>query len=151
MLEEDIRIAIEQRGHQIIWVGPDPERGNPQFAYTIGLTARVGIELLIFGLSPQLAADVLGTIAKAFDDTVLDVPTRQFTTLPLLLKTCNTQLGKLHDEIVLLADNFYGRKVDVVQVLLPDEEGRTPLDAAYDHEGMAHMQLLFVDFQRTLH
>ena len=151
MTQDDILKAIEQKGHQIIWVGPDPEHGNPQHAYTIGLMAKHGVELLVFGLSPQLSAQILGTIAKGYDTGLLDQPTKKFSTLPLLLKMCNAKLGKLHDEIVLLADDFHGGNVNVVQVILPDEEGLTPLDAAYDHEGMARMQLLFVDFQRTLH
>lgn len=141
---DQIQETIEKYGLQIIGVGG---QGQPSFSYTIGLTAKFGYELLVCGLPSHIAHSVLNTIA--LDGTVeLDVPTTKFTNLPLLFKETDMSLGKLHDQYVCQADNFYGKEVTVVQIILSDRQGRTPNDDTYDHEYMDKFQPLFVDFTK---
>lgn len=135
--------TIATHGHMVIGVGD-----NPSFAYTIGLTSRFGCELLVCGLPMQYAHVILNDIASKLSNDLLDVPTTEFTNLPIVLKEANTNLGQLHSNYVCQADSFYGKQVKVVQVVLSDREGRTPLDSDYDHEYMTPRQPLFVKFSK---
>lgn len=145
-LRTDIQETIAKYGHMVIGVVGDP--GEPSFAYTIGLKSRFGCELLICGLPMKYAQAVLNDIASKFSKDLLNVPTAEFTNLPVLLKECNLNLGRLHNQYVVQADVFYGTEVKVVQVIMSDREGRTPLDDTYDHEYMGRFQPLFVDFTK---
>ena len=140
---DKIIAGIQQYGHMVIGVDD-----NPSFAYTVGLTSRFGCELLVIGLPYQYAHAILNDIASKFSPDLLDKPTTEFSNLPLLLKETDMSLGVLHDEYVCQADNFYGKEVNVVQVILSDRQGRTPLNDDYDHEYMDPRQRLFVDFTK---
>lgn len=142
--ELDAKIA--QHGHQVIGVHGSPE--NPSFAYTIGLTPRLGFELLVVGLPIRHAHPILNGIANNWRPELLDVPSDEFTNLPLLLKCCDTDLARLHREFVVQADQHYSTEVNVVQVILSDREGRTPNDADFDHAYMGRFQPLFARFDK---
>ena len=136
---------IAQYGVSIVGVPGGPS--NPTFAYTIGLSARFGVELFVSGLPIEYAHPILNDIAAKFDASLIGTPTDEFSNLPLLLKLCDKDLPRLHGEFVCQADAFYGREVEVVQVILSDREGRTPLNSEYDHEYMDKFQPLFVSFE----
>lgn len=143
---DELGKKIAEHGHQVIGVHGSPD--NPPFAYTIGLTPRFGFELLVVGLPIQHAHPILNHVAKDWHPELMNEPCDEFANLPLLLMRCNTDLDRLHREFVVQADNHYDMKVDVVQVILSDREGRTPLDADFDCEYMGRFQPLFVRFDK---
>lgn len=55
-------------------------------------------------------------------------------------------MGPLHGEFVCQADNFYGKKVRVVQLVMCDRAGRFPGHSEFDHDYMDPRQRLFCDF-----
>jgi len=149
-LHDTFTEGIKQHGHIVVGViGELDVNGKltPSFAYTIGLTTTFGYELFVCGLNPRVATVIINDIVSK-GTVELGVPQTQFTNLPILFKQCDLSLGRLHDQYVCQADNFYGKEVNVVQIILSDREGRTPLDDTYDHEHMDKFQMLFVDFTK---
>lgn len=141
---EQIQATIAEHGHQLIGVGGEP--GVPGFTYSIGLTSRLGYELIAVGLPYHIAGTLLNeAAANGFE---LDVPNTDLANLPLLFKICDKDLGDLHQEFVVQADHFYGKEVKVVQMILSDREGRLPSHPEYDHEYMGPRQRLFVSFAK---
>jgi hypothetical protein len=131
--------TIQDHGHQLIGVGGDTTA--PPFIYTIGLTATYGCELLIVGL-PMKYGSIVNDIAANLP-LPLNEPLSQFTNMPLMLRRSNWNQALLHSEFVCLADRFYGKEVNVVQIVMPDRNGRFPEHAGYDHEYMDPRQPLF--------
>lgn len=136
---------IGEHGHAVECT--DGDETLPPHAYTIGLTARLGCELLVTGLPVVQAARLLNEIAAGWSPILLDVPTTCFTPEPLVLKECGHRLDELHTRYVWVGDQFYGRRVRLVQALIADQHGRTPLDLAYDHVAMDPVQPIFVHRQ----
>jgi hypothetical protein len=130
--------TINKHGHQLI--GTVDEAGR-SFTYTIGLTATFGTELLVVGL-PYKYSSIVNDIAKALP-LALDVPLTEFTNLPLMLKRCTIDFGDLHHEYVVQADNFYGKDVNVVQIVMCDRNGKFPGHPEYEQEYMGPRQRLF--------
>lgn len=139
-LRKDIEDKIATYGHMLVGVGA--EANSPPFIYTIGLTGRFGFELLVVGL-PMQYAGIVNDIAtcEMFHD--LDVPNEEFTNLPLMFKRCTRDLDLLHDEFVVQADQFYGKKIDVVQIVMCDRFGNFPGSSEYDHAYMDPRQPIF--------
>jgi Domain of unknown function (DUF4262) len=134
---DQIQECIDKYGHQIIGVGGN---GHPSFSYTIGLTATFGYELLCCGLPAHIAHAVLNDIASK-GTVELDVPNDDFTNLPVMFKLCK-DTDALHDKYVCQADNFYGKRVKVVQVVLSDAAGNLPHQEGFDLEYMGKRQPL---------
>lgn len=134
--------TIARHGVQLIGVGD----AGPPFAYTIGLTAKFGHELLVIGLPMQYVGQILNEIAALEIFPELDVPNSNFTNLPVMFKQCTVSGGKLHDEYVCQADGFYGKEVEVVQIVMCDRQGRFPNHSEFDHEYMDKRQPLFCEF-----
>jgi hypothetical protein len=131
--------TITKHGHQLIGVGG--HESGPSFIYTIGLTATYGLELLIVGL-PMKYGSIVNDIAANLP-LPLNEPLSQFTNMPLMLRRSNWNHERLHREFVCQADRFYGKEVTVVQIVIPDRNGRFPEHADYDHEYMDPRQPLF--------
>jgi Domain of unknown function (DUF4262) len=131
--------TIAKHGHQLIGVGG--EGSSPPFIYTIGLTATHGCELLVVGL-PIKYGSIVNDVARALP-LPLNEPLTQFANMPLMLRRCNYNHEQLHGEIVCQADHFYGKRVNVVQIVMPDREGRFPEHVEYDHDYMDPRQTLF--------
>lgn len=55
---------VAVRGYAVPRIGPDPDSGQPPYAYTAGLHVTHGYELAFSGL-PGIANDVLGLLAEA--------------------------------------------------------------------------------------
>lgn len=146
LIREQTQQHIAKHGHSVIGVASDGISAS--FAYTIGLTAKFGCELLICGLPMQHAHPILNHIAREFDKSLLGVPTEDFSNLPLLMMECNKDLTRLHDQYVVQADAFYGKQVNVVQVIMSDRDGRLPTNPEFNRHYMANFQPLFVKFQQ---
>jgi hypothetical protein len=130
--------TIQDHGHQLIVGG---EAGSPPFIYTIGLTSTYGTELLVVGL-PIKYGSIVNAVAEALP-LPLNEPLTQFTNLPLMLRRCDANRDRLHDEFVCQADAFYGMEVQVVQIVMPDRNGKFPGHHEYEHEYMDPRQPLF--------
>lgn len=112
--------TIAKHGHQLI--GVSGGEGTPPFIYTIGLTATHGCELLVVGL-PIKYGSIVNAVAAQLP-LPLNEPLSQFTNMPLMLRRCNFNHDQLYGEFVCQADHFYGRRVNVVQIVMPDRDGR---------------------------
>ena len=131
--------TIAAHGHQLI--GVPGGTNTPPFIYSIGLTARFGHELLIVGL-PIKYGSIVNDVANALP-LPLDQELTEFTNLPLILKRCTRDESLLHDEFVCQADRFYGKCVNVVQIVMCDRNGKFPGHSEYEHEYMDPRQRLF--------
>lgn len=141
---DSVVATIAKHGVQLIGVHGGGEA--PPFAYTIGLTAKFGAELLIVGLPLQYVGQILNQIAALEVFPELDTPNADFTNLPLMFKRCTVNGGRLHDEFVVQADVFYGKEVEVVQIVMCDKMGRFPNHSEFDHSYMDPRQSLFCEF-----
>ncbi|WP_052669021.1 DUF4262 domain-containing protein [Nitriliruptor alkaliphilus] len=126
----DIPTTIARHGWAIQAV-PDDGPGEPSFAYSIGLHERGLPELLAIGLHPEEAAWLVQQVAevmtRAGGDTLAPGDT---ITLDLGPSSPEVRLGTVADQWVprylLRAYEHYGedRDLDVLQILLPDSNGR---------------------------
>ncbi|MGN6162574.1 MAG: DUF4262 domain-containing protein [Marmoricola sp.] len=69
---EHIHQKIDEYGVTIIAVGADPETGDTQFAYTIGLAEKHGCELAMNGAPFEDMHYILNQVAKRINDGVLE-------------------------------------------------------------------------------
>ncbi|CAJ62417.1 MULTISPECIES: DUF4262 domain-containing protein [Frankia] len=129
-----IRDTIHRHGWAVQAVLAEPDTGEPDHAYTIGLTALHHPELLIAGLHPHDAAALLNQLAtriRAGDpppaDTTLDdlAPPRRHHLLTLD--------AAASDELLLHANALYqhpdGPPVAALQIIWSDPTGRLPWEA----------------------
>lgn len=139
-IRKNILDGIRLCGHSVMCVF-DPAGKSPSFAYTIGLTAEFNFELLVVGLDPTSATTIFNQIAywmRQGNKLEEGEPTDEFTNLPCIFKRCDSRAH----EYVIQADNFYGKSVDVLQLVMSDREGRLPGEPKFDHEYMSKMQPL---------
>lgn len=147
-IREQIIHNIKKHGHMVMGVGGDATTAS--FAYTIGLTSKFNCELLVCGLPWQYSHPILNSIAAELSNVQIGTPTEEFSNLPLLLMSCDHDLDRLHSNYVVQADHFYGKRVNVIQVILSDREGRLPMHSEFDQHYMANFQPLFVSAFKKL-
>lgn len=135
-----IATTIAQYGHQLISVFATPDDPGPPFTYTIGLSQKYGTELIIFGLRPEFAARALNTIAERLKTETIEAGAQMDIdfTFPLMFKIADERARGY----VCQADQYYERDVPVLQVVLPDKNGKYPGDLEYDVEYMGPRQPL---------
>ena len=138
---QNIERHIQKTGFSIICVSGGSGRAG--FCYTIGLSDKYGHEILVFGLPPEHAMPIINHVASSPAFPALDVPLDEYTNLPVMFKRCTLDLADLHEQYVCQADNYYGRPVEVVQMILSDRNGRLPGHAEFDQEHMGRIQRLF--------
>lgn len=140
-MQRAIHNNIVSHGLHVQYVFPC-QPGDKEFAYTIGLSAKYGYELIVFGLPAMGAVHILNTIALSLADEPLlfDTPIDDFTNLPVLFKRCDPALLGTH---VQQAFNYYRRDdVPFVQMVLCDKRGRFPDSPLFDHAYMDQRQIL---------
>lgn len=126
---------IKTNGWTVITVFANTDRGVPGFAYTVGLTALGHAELLILGLPPEFAHQILNTIAKKLINKQLSG-----VHLEMIAEAANFALrfktsGSEGEEFAKWAGEFAREKslpVKVLHVEFPDESGNFPGDPACD-------------------
>lgn len=121
---------IATHGHSVIGVDD-----KPSFAYTIGLSARFGYELIAVGLPQHFACAIFNDIATclaAGEAIEMGVPDDRWANLPVRFRECTEKAR----DYVCQADAFYGRPVRAVQMVLSDKNGLFPEDPGYDSEYM---------------
>ena len=63
------REKIAEHGHMVAAIGGDEETGEPQYAYTIGVSTFCGVEFVISGLDVEVMHDAMNALAyKARED-----------------------------------------------------------------------------------
>lgn len=131
---------IKEHGQTVIGVMGD---AKPSFAYSIGLTTQFNLEFLCIGLDPKYATSMVNHIAKEMRDGVellLGIGDDRWANMETLFMEAD---DRAHD-YVFQADGFYGKKVRVVQIVMPDKAGILPNQPGYNHAYMDKFQpLLF--------
>lgn len=107
---------------------------GPPFAYTIGLFGLGHPELLIFGVPPELATDILNAFGRRIHDGENLLP-GQLCTLPGVHHQFVVEHVPNPGEIVFVANEFYERpaeaSVPALQLTYDDGYGVFPWDEAY--------------------
>jgi uncharacterized protein DUF4262 len=123
--------AIDRDGWAVVMVAPRPGESFPAFAYTVGLSRRVGSELIMVGLDPYVAGRILNSIAT----DAVEAGDLQEGPLPNVLEgdrvldlrqmdpsRYNEYLGRL----LWFHDKFERGPLRVMQVVWPDKQGIFP-------------------------
>lgn len=123
--------AIDRDGWAVVMVAPRADESFPAFAYTIGLSARAGSELILVGLDPFVAARILNSIAEnaASGGSLRPGP------LPDVLEGDHVLDLRLMDpsryeeylgRLLWFHETFGRERLRVMQVVWPDKRGRYP-------------------------
>lgn len=129
-LMDKIEDDIKTHGRSVIGVLPDTADPNSAFAYTIG-NAQAGLpELLALGGNSALvpALNILSRIMQSrgrFADRQ-QVYLGEGAKFPVCVVEA---ADSVKDEYTVQATNYNGRDYDVMQVVVPDPQGRFPWDA----------------------
>lgn len=143
MAERDDMTAahIAKFKHQIVGVLTDPP-----FVYTIGVSLRYGFEFLQIGLDQGFSATMINDIVKLLDEggTIeYGVDDPRWANLPC--RFYKTTHPTVHKDYVIQADRYFDKLVEVVQIVVPDKDGRFFDHDEYDREMMEHLQPVFAD------
>lgn len=120
-MKESIFNAIKFQGMQVIAVAADP-----CWVYTVGLSPEFGFELLVVGL-PPVSAHAIFTAVRVMmleegkdslklgvnDDRWANLPSRFYLTDP----------GKVRQYVIHADSYFAPARVEVVQLVMPDDQG----------------------------
>jgi hypothetical protein len=136
---QGVKQKIDEFGHAVIGVFSTEDAPGPPFTYTIGMFEKYGFEILVFGIPHQFAGMILNDIGDMLRDGGkfdLNTPDDRWANMPVkFMETDDTAHG-----FVVQADNYYEQKVRVLQLVLPDKNGKFFDEAGYDHEYMSHRQ-----------
>lgn len=124
-------------GWAVQYVGGDAE--TAPFAYSIGLSKRRLPELLMIApVDPNTAYQIINDVAKAFIDNAQTAQPgimHQIITLPIQLRAV-TDVEAFYRTFALTArrwnEHEHVTPIAPLQIILPDEAGRFPGDAAFD-------------------
>jgi hypothetical protein len=119
--------CIERTGRMVLGVG-----AVPTFSYSIGNHTRGLPELLIIGLSPNVALTLINRISDVGDlDNVKDGEIIN-TTGPLGLKAIRCG-WRAKEEYTVQASRYFGHDdYGLLQLLVPDTQGRYPGELGCD-------------------
>lgn len=149
---EFMREKVQRGGWQAVHVFDD----NLPFTYSVGLFEDLGYELLVFGVDGQLGASLLHSFLEIPERSLDKLPmgedvyllgSKAEGNLPLQFRRCNASAHPF----VVQADVYAGQEVPVVQIVLPDREGRHPEHPNYDRLYMDRFQKLCYDTIRGVH
>lgn len=147
-LMQQVSDNVGAYGVHITYVGSGED--GPSFAYTTGLNALVGHEIIVYALPMAYAHHALNHIHKWLADGTgnnLDEnrPYTEFFNHPVKFRQC---LPELVADKVTVSTRYYGSQPSVVQLVLCDMNGLFPEDEGFDHEFMDPRQpLLYTEEQ----
>lgn len=139
----NIAYDLRETGLVVMGAKGDVSSGTYSYAHTIGLSEKFGFELLVVGLSVDSAKKIFGNIANMPAFPAMDVPVTHCANRAVMFKDCVLYLDVLHNHYVRSANLYYDRKVDVVQMVLSDRNGRLPGHRDFDQAYMSAYQRLF--------
>lgn len=135
---QDAVAKIKEHGHLVLVVGPDHERQEPGFSYTVGLQESLGVELFLEGVPHQAAHIILNEIAYVAQQEGWDLtqPARlenfAANELPIGLIVARDEIKDTHT--VQAGEIFGNQEYRVMQCVVPDPDGRFPWDIGCRHE-----------------
>ena len=137
-----VQAIIDESGFAVINIFPDPDKGVPGFAYTVGLSKELGIELMVIGLPHTTAHHAMNEFAKRARKEPLQIGQlyEQVMNLPV-------RIDKLDAEEAVANMPAHGalhlpRPKQVLRVTWPDPEGRFPGDPEYRYAVTQHLDEL---------
>ncbi|WP_432833036.1 DUF4262 domain-containing protein [Dactylosporangium sp. CA-092794] len=136
---------IDTVGWAVIHILPtddEPDTATP-FAYTVGLTAHGYPELLIAGLPPEIAHDLLNDLAaRVYDKAERFSHGQRISDLIAGYEAVLVEGEPTDDLLPGVAIARYGREqVRLLQVIWPDPQGRFPWDAGYSTDPHVQPQI----------
>jgi hypothetical protein len=138
--------AIASKGLSVQPVFAEPERGNPSFVYTVGLTSQHLNEVLVFGLPIETAAVILNELGRRRIEGEVFPPDQLFsleaTPVKLVLKSISAESA---EEWLPMATDLAGGPIKAQQLVWPDPAGKFPWDAGFDQVFANAQKLLFAD------
>ncbi|GAA3512777.1 hypothetical protein GCM10022234_04280 [Aeromicrobium panaciterrae] len=126
---ELIREKISTYGWFIQYVERD--RRRPSFAYTVGLTPMGHPELLVTGLTPRRAGNLLNPIAHGLmshDDPAYVAGERHTWPDRLTVEVVDVAEPTVH---LVMANAIYGPLLRAVQLVYADDRGRWPWQVGF--------------------
>lgn len=124
---------IRRYGTHVTGVLIDTENGKPGFAYTTGNSLRGLPELLLIGDFPlTIAADILNQLSDRMAERQAPLEPEEGLggRYPVRTRLCGPAA---QSDYTLQATAYLGhREYQVMQILLPDQSGHYPGDAAID-------------------
>jgi uncharacterized protein DUF4262 len=125
--DDHIHRLVEEYGWAV--QGVEGDGVHPPWAYTVGLTAAGLPELVVTGLDPEPAAELLNDAARHIRLNGGRVPDR-YLQLPGsgVAGIVTVAVPDAHLEVAVA---LYGSKIRALQLVLPDTAGRWPWDESY--------------------
>jgi hypothetical protein len=140
---DNVRKLVERHGHMVVAIDAYLTTGEPEYAYTVGLAAKYGHEVIVFGCHRDVAQLVLNAVATSAAAGALEPYVRdgRYFNMPVKFMPCNDSVQKY----VHVAAAVAGSEVRVLQLVVPDRNGKYPEDVGYDAAFMDHLQLVTYD------
>lgn len=138
-IEAEISEVVRRSG----WFGANVSDGEPPFLYSIGLLQTFDHpELIVFGLEPQIASDLLSRIVQAirdgqeFADRVTTTIHANGTDLLLAFRKVHRTKHPLYLGYAMGYCRRTGRwdGLEALQVYWPDNGGKFPFDVGFDSD-----------------
>ena len=126
---QKMRTIIAEHRVAVQTVATTPAR----YSYTIGLTPRLGFELIAVGLPPRLLSDVAFRLLDQ-GDVADGEKIEQVANVPFKLRTISTLEGTIDRRPIINIAVQLGYEPERVRLVLwPDERGNFPDEAGYSH------------------
>lgn len=111
----------------------DPSSGLPGFAFTIGLERSRNVpELICLGVAPDIAAQLFSICIEGHDDSICDLAAGN-QSVSGLIEGYSLRFRRVSPAMVIKANEVRPNRPedisDMVQLLLPDNDGFFPGDA----------------------
>lgn len=121
---------IDTHGHMVQQVGV----GRTGWAYTIGLAATLGYELICTGLPVNTAQQLLNDMATKLKKQAVpdDQPIAEIATMPLVLRTIDLNDAPDLHTLLLVSHLLEVVPTRVRQMMWPDPAGNFPGSEDYD-------------------
>ncbi|QNJ90018.1 DUF4262 domain-containing protein (plasmid) [Mycolicibacterium fluoranthenivorans] len=122
----DTRAKVAEHGWTVIGVFPTPDRRGPNFAYTVGLSARGLPELAIYGLHTQIAHSLLNEVARRMVESGVALQTGDRIERVLVDDVPLVTVAMTDTTDLNMVRECYGAVAAAVQVVWPDGAGVLP-------------------------
>lgn len=136
----EINAKIRKFGFTVMGISG---HGETSFSYTIGLSTSFGFEILVVGLPVAYAHQIFYSVYNMLlDGMTIDLgkPIEGLGNFPLMFEECNHANPLLFDKYAVQAEQILGYKPRILQMVIPDQKGKFPDDADFNHEYMDKFQ-----------
>lgn len=138
----DIAERIRRVGWTTLGIFGGPE--SPPFGYTIGLTEKGMPEFVLLGAPIEHVQNMVNAVVEralkgeAFEGAFLD----EILANDLRVAIVRAPKARANSEFLVQAEHYYGREVEVLQIVLPDRKGLFPWDDGYDERFRAAQEAI---------